>query len=577
MDARLSQLLDAEVEKTRQRFLRTLPLVAKLLLPAVAVQLVVAPGAAIGYLVFALAGMALPLVLDDTRSLRFNLVVVALLPIVAASIVQLTRGPFVAAASFLVPILYCLAVGAMSFHLRPGLVLVTGALGALFWLADYTWLLRPNLDPALLAGAPLDWSSQITRVIFMLAFTGAVARAVSVVKVMFFQAAAAARAQDLFAKYRLERVLGEGGMGRVWAATYCPEGGFVRPVAVKLIHDHLAKQPAFVDAFRREAEVSALLLHKNIVQVLDFGREGERWFLCMELVDGVTLSALLRRARRARRQLPPAVALYLAREIVEAIGYAHVDATDVRGRPLRLVHRDLAPANVLVSRAGQVKVTDFGVALARNLRESTGSASGGGSAGGFTGVVGHLGYMSPEQARGERPDARADLYAVGVMLWEMLAGRRLFAGRGTSFLADAGAAAVVPSLRTVRPELERGPYDAIIERATAGDRTARYASARELGRALCAALDELGWPDERDLASLVRECVDVQDVHDARDAQDARDRHEPPEALETTIEEGSSDSATPDDIEDLPTALQGAGRRARGDTTVGGAVYRECG
>ncbi len=575
MDARLSQFLDAEVEKTRQRFLRAMPLMAKLLLPAVAIQLLVAPGAAVGYLAFALCGMALPLVLDDTKSPRFNMVVVALLPVVAASIVQLTRGPLVAASSFLVPILYCLVVGAVSFHLRPPMVLITGALGALFWLGDYALLLRPALDEATVADAPLDWASQLTRAVFMLAFTGAVARAVAVVKVMFFQAAAAARAHDLFAKYRLERVLGEGGMGRVWQATYCPEGGFVRPVAVKLIHEHLAAQPAFVDAFRREAEVSALLLHKNIVQVLDFGREGERWFLCMELVDGITLSALMRRLRRAGRHLPPAVALYVAREIVEAIGYAHVDATDVRGRPLRLVHRDLAPANVLVARTGQVKVTDFGVAWARNQQESTNSGCGG-----FTGVVGHLGYMSPEQARGERPDACTDLYAVGVMLWEMLAGRRLFAGRSATDVGDASAAAVVPPLKDVRPELARGPFDAIIARATTSDRGARYASARALSRALCDALDDLGWPDERDLAQLVRDCA--HEVGPAATAARAA-----PTAHDTTVNDASADSAnadsasadsaTPDDIEDLPTALQPATVRGRGDIAPVPAVYRRCG
>ena len=568
MDARLSQFLDAEVEKARQRILRAMPLMAKLLLPAVAIQLVVAPGAAVSYLVFALCGMALPLVLDDTRSLRLNVVVAAMVPVVAACVVQLTRGPFVAASAFLVPILYCLVVGAVSFHLRPRLVVATGALGALFWLLDYALLLRPNIDDALLADAPLDWPSQLTRVVFMLAFTGAVARAVGLVKVMFFQAAAAARAHDLFAKYQLERVLGEGGMGRVWAATYCPEGGFVRPVAVKLIHERLAAQPAFVDAFRREAEVSALLLHKNIVQVLDFGREGSRWFLCMELVDGVTLSALLRRLRRAGRPLPPAVALYLAREIVEAIAYAHADATDLRGRPLRLVHRDLAPANVLVSRTGQVKVTDFGVAWARHLHESTN-----GGAGGFTGVVGHLGYMSPEQARGERPDAHNDLFAVGVMLWEMLAGRRLFAGRSASVVGEASATHDVPPLRTVRAELARGPFDVIIARATARDLAARYGSARQMARALCDALDALGWPDERDLASLVRACTD-----------DTERRHAP-EVLDTTVDDGGgdrsgdhgSDSSTPDDIEDLPTALQPATVRARGDTAAVAAVYRRCG
>ncbi|OGQ21705.1 MAG: hypothetical protein A2138_20995 [Deltaproteobacteria bacterium RBG_16_71_12] len=568
MDARLSQFLDAEVERTRLRFLRAMPLMSLLLLPAVAIQLAVAPRAALGYLAFAICGMGFPLALDDRRSPRLNLVVVALLPVVASGIVQLTRGALVAASSFLVPILFCLVVGAVSFHLRPRLVVAAGALGALFWLGNYGLLLRPRLDPALLHDAPFDWTSQATRAVFMLAFTGAVARSVGLVKVMFFHAAAAARAHDLFAKYRLERLLGEGGMGQVWAATYCPEGGFVRPVAVKVIHEHLAAQPAFVDAFRREAEVSALLLHKNIVQVLDFGREGERWFLCMELVDGITLATLLQRVRRAGRQLTPSVALFVAREIVEAVGYAHVGATDLRGRPLKLVHRDLAPANVLVSRTGQVKVTDFGVAFARGHGESTRSGTGE-RPGGFDGVVGHLGYMSPEQARGERPDAQADLYAVGVMLWEMLAGRRLFAGRSQTSVAAATAGARVPEVRQARPHVGRGPWDAIIARATAAERSAWFPSAREMAQALCSALDQLGWPDERDLMALVQ-------AH-AEEAPIARAKPEV-DAVEATVELLDGDSATPDGIEDLPTALvcgaPAPRRLARGDVAAAPAVHR---
>ncbi|MBI1944159.1 MAG: serine/threonine protein kinase [Deltaproteobacteria bacterium] len=574
MDERLSKFLDAEVEKTRLRFLRALPLMALLLLPAVAIQLLVAPGSALGYFAFALCGMVLPLVLDDRRSPRFNLVVVALLPVVASAVVQVTRGAFVAATSFLVPILFCLVVGAVSFHLRPRLVVATGALGALFWLGDYGLLLRPGLDPALLVGPPFDWTSQLTRVVFLLAFTGAVARSVGLVKVMFFHAAAAARAHDLFAKYRLERLLGEGGMGQVWAATYCPEGGFVRPVAVKLIHEHLAAQPAFVDAFRREAEVSALLLHKNIVQVLDFGREGERWFLCMELVEGMTLAALMRRVRRAGRQLSPSVALYLAREIVEGVGYAHTSATDLHGKPLRLVHRDLAPANVLVSRTGQVKVTDFGVAFARGHVESTRSGTAE-RPGGFDGVVGHLGYLSPEQARGERPDAQADLYAIGVMLWELLAGRRLFAGRSHTSVVAATEAAHVPPVRRARPTIGAGPWDAIIARATAADRASRFATARELSAALGAALDKLGWPDERDMVALVA-------AH-AEESRPARAPSSPPDAdaAEATLEVHDGDTATPDGIEDLPTALVGGGAShrpaVRGDMATAPAVYRRCG
>lgn len=539
MDARLARFLDLEVEKTRARFVRALPLLSLLLLPAVAIQLLAAPRAGLGYLGFALAGMILPLVVDDRRAPRFNVMLVALLPVVASAILQITRGALVATTSFLVAMIYCLVVGIAAFHLRPRMVLMVGGLGALFWQLHYALLLRPALDPKLLTDAPFDWTSQLTRAVIMLAFTGAVARSVAVVKTMFFQAAAAARAQDLFAKYRLERLLGKGGMGQVWAATYCPEGGFVRPVAVKLIHQRLAEQPAFVEAFRREAELSALLLHKNIVQVLDFGREGERWFLSMEYVDGLTLATLLRRMRRAGGALPPRVALFLAREIVEGIGYAHAGATDLSGQPLRLVHRDLAPANVLLSRTGQVKVSDFGVAWVRGQRDVEN---------GFAGVVGHLGYMSPEQACGERPDARTDLYAVGVMLWEMLAGQRLFPGRVSSSVAALAAHARVAPVAHARPGVGRGPWDAVIARATANDRATRFASAQEMSRALSDALDVVGWPQERDLAALVTEYCSGSEAHDDG-------------LLGATVADGTVEADTPDGIDELSTALHGCATR----------------
>lgn len=494
VDPRLARFLEIEAERLRLRFHRALPLLGALLLPAAVIQLAIDPRAGLAYLVFALCGAALPLLLDDQRSLRLNILIIALMPVVASAIIQLTRGPVIAGSNYLVPILYCAVVGIVGFHLKPGRVLLVGSLGVLFYALDVALLLRPALDPALLDVGPFDWVSQATRMVFMLAFAGAAARAVSVVRLIFFNAAKAARAAELFAKYRLERQVGSGGMGEVWAATYCPEGGFVRPVAVKMIHDRLAADEKFVAAFRHEAELSARLLHKNIVQVLDFGREGKRWFLTMEYVDGVPLSTLLRRLRRRGQRLTPSLALYVAREIVEGMAYAHREATDLQGRPLRVIHRDLAPANVLLSRTGQVKVTDFGVAWVRGAAEGKR---------GLDGLVGHYGYLAPEQAQGDRPGEATDLYAVGVILWEMLTCRRLFGGRTAESLAfDLENQEVSPPGEVV-PALGRGPWDALLERVLADDPARRYPNARALGDALTRALDEVGWPIDRELGALV--------------------------------------------------------------------------
>lgn len=526
MDPRLAKFLELESERLRLRFHRTLPVLGALLLPAAVIQLLIEPRSGLAYLTFALIGAALPLLLDDQRAPRVNLVVIALIPVVASAVIQLTRGAFIAGTSYLVPILFCAVVGIVGFHLQPQRVLVVGGMAVLFHGLNVALLLRPALPPEVQAQGPFDLVSQATRMAFLLAFVGAAARAVSVVRLLFFNAATAARAADLFAKYRLDLVLGSGGMGEVWAATYCPEGGFVRPVAVKLIHDRLAADEKFVSAFRREAELSARLLHKNIVQVLDFGREGERWFLTMEFVDGLPLSALLRRLRRRQERLSPSLALYVAREIVEAMAYAHREATDLNGRPLRVIHRDLAPANVLVSRTGQVKVTDFGVAWVRGATDGTR---------GIAGLVGHYGYLAPEQGTGGRPDEQADLYAVGVILWEMLTCRRLFGGRTAESLARDLEHAHLRLPVDVVPAVGRGPWDAVLARALAPAPGARYPTARALADALTRALDEVGWPIDRDLATLVEGVLAAPATTPRTDAV----RGEP-----TFVEEATEDRAT---------------------------------
>ncbi|HEX5747840.1 MAG TPA: serine/threonine-protein kinase [Archangium sp.] len=209
----------------------------------------------------------------------------------------------------------------------------------------------------------------------------------------------AIRAKDLLGKYFLHERLGVGGMAEVFRATYSPEGGFEKVVAIKRILPAYAEDEDFVTLFRREAELGSLLNHPNIIQVLDVGRFKDTYFMAMEHIEGVSLRELL----KSHGPLPPEVVAYIGAELGEALDY---------------VHRDVNPPNILLSRIGEVKLGDFGVARAGIHVRLTEADR----------VRGKLGYLSPEQARGESSDGRADLFALGATLHEALTGRPLFKG-----------------------------------------------------------------------------------------------------------------------------------------------------
>ena len=284
----------------------------------------------------------------------------------------------------------------------------------------------------------------------------------------------AVRSEELFGKYRLGKLLASGGMGTVYEATYCPEGGFSKRVAVKRIHGHLADDEWFVDAFRREAELGSRLTHPNIVQVLDFGTEGGGYFLAMEFVDGLTLHELMKRARTTGLALPPALVAWAGRQIASGLAFAHTEARDATGGCLHVIHRDLSPANVLLSRAGEVKVTDFGVAKALGDKSETVTTS----------MVGKLAYMAPEQLLGQPMDERCDLFALGVILWEALCGRRLFQSDSDGATVHDVLHKAAPPPSTQRSDLGSGRWDDVVARALSRDRDARFSSAAEMASAL---------------------------------------------------------------------------------------------
>jgi serine/threonine-protein kinase len=216
-------------------------------------------------------------------------------------------------------------------------------------------------------------------------------------------------------RYKIVRKVADGGMAEIFLATQTGREGFQKPVILKRIHSTIYADPQFRNMFIDEAHISMGLSHSNIVQILDLGVGNGRYFLVMEVVDGWDLGRLIHRAAQAGTPLPRDLGLYVAAEVCRALAYAH-GKTDANGQLLGIVHRDVSPQNILVSEQGEVKLTDFGIAKAMGKREQTG-----------TGVVkGKVAFMSPEQALGKAIDARSDLFAVGVVLYQLMTGVRPF-------------------------------------------------------------------------------------------------------------------------------------------------------
>jgi serine/threonine-protein kinase len=269
-------------------------------------------------------------------------------------------------------------------------------------------------------------------------------------------------------RYKIVRKVADGGMAEIFLATQMGREGFQKPVILKRIHSTIYADPQFRNMFIDEAHISMGLSHSNIVQILDLGVGNGRYFLVMEVVDGWDLGRVLHRAAQAGTPLPRELGLYVAAETCRALAYAH-GKVDPDGQLLGIVHRDVSPQNILLSQQGEVKLTDFGIAKAMGKREQTG-----------TGVVkGKVAFMSPEQALGKHIDARSDLFAVGVVLYQLMTGVRPF----------DGATDLETLLRVQRADF-RPPHvaapdlpphvSAIISKAMQLDPDMRYQSAEEM-------------------------------------------------------------------------------------------------
>lgn len=280
----------------------------------------------------------------------------------------------------------------------------------------------------------------------------------------------AASASAPIERYVVLEFLSEGGMGAIYLGKKMGAGGFEKEVVLKQLLPEFTSQPEFIDLFLREARLSATLDHANIIHTIDLVTAGQEHFIVMEFLDGADLRTLAKRAKRRRAKLGPAAGIYIAREVLSALAYAHAK-TGPDGTPLRLIHRDVSPSNLLVSKNGEVKLTDFGIAKAATHTSI------------FYKVKGKVGYMSPEQAKGDPLDHRSDLYSLAVCLYELLTGERLFVAAGLTTSAEEiySQPIELPSRKVagLPPELDK-----VMLKALAIDANARYQTAGEFAEAL---------------------------------------------------------------------------------------------
>jgi serine/threonine protein kinase len=246
-----------------------------------------------------------------------------------------------------------------------------------------------------------------------------------------------------FAGYEIEALIGRGGMADVYRARALagPHAGM--PIALKRLRPELARDPQYLELFHREAAVTCRLSHPTCIEVFETGVAGGTPFIAMEYVDGRNLRQILNQCVERKILLPLDFAAFLAHRVAEALAHAH-EGVDRTGRPLGIVHCDVSPSNVFISRLGEIKLGDFGVALAAGADAPVG------------GSFGKIHYLAPEQIRGERPTPATDLFALGAMTFELLTNTHAFPGRSVNEVGQAILAGKLRAPSELRPEV---PFD----------------------------------------------------------------------------------------------------------------------
>jgi len=273
---------------------------------------------------------------------------------------------------------------------------------------------------------------------------------------------------ETFGKYSLIERIGVGGMAEIFLAkTEGPEG-FSKTVVIKRIRPNLSDDASFVNMFLNEAKIAALLNHSNIAQIFELGRIGKSYFIAMEYIHGRDMRAIINKSEGMGIPFPMEYSLKITGEVCEGLFYAH-QKNDEDGSALSIIHRDITPENVMVSFDGEVKLLDFGIAKAKILVSDTRAGE----------IKGKAGYLSPEQVKGKILDQRSDLFGVGVVLYEWLAGRKLFGGK-----ADIEMLRSVLEGKIVPPSYFRqnipAEVDGLVMKALRRNRDERHQTAREL-------------------------------------------------------------------------------------------------
>jgi eukaryotic-like serine/threonine-protein kinase len=303
---------------------------------------------------------------------------------------------------------------------------------------------------------------------------------------------------DTHQRYRVTDKIDAGGMAEVYRGiAESAVGGLKKAIAIKKILPSLTKNKKFISMFLDEARVSMHLQHANIVGVFDIGMADTSYFIVMEFVDGANLKTILESLRRQGKRLPVAETLYVMMEVCKGLHYAHEVPDPETGHELGIVHRDISPPNILISKRGEVKLVDFGLAKATSQLEST-----------DPGVVkGKFSYLSPEAASGKDVDRRADIFAVGILLYELLTGKRLFYGETDYQTVELVRQAKVPPLQPQNPDVQ-AELEQIIRKALARDLGARFQTAADLQDALAQYLfSQRLKVTSRDIERLVASCL----------------------------------------------------------------------
>src|SRR5688572_2345608 len=364
-----------------------------------------------------------------------------------------------------------------------------------------------------------------------------------------------APAPNVFGRYRLIADIGRGGMSDVYlAVTEGTEAAaqFQKLLVIKMLKRELGEDPDFVKMFLNEARLAARLNHPNIVQTIEIGNAGGRYFLAMEYLEGQPLHRVFRNAD-ARENLSLAMRLHILVQALGGLHYAH-DRTDYDGSPLDIVHRDISPSNLFVTYDGQVKLMDFGIAKARDSEAET-----------RVGVFkGKAAYIAPEQVKGDGVDRRADIYSSGVLLWEMVTGRRLWQGLTQSETLKRVMAGEVPKPSSIDPRVPR-ELERIAMKALALHREERYGSASELGAELERFAEHL-LPAVigRDIGSVVSQAFteDRGRIRQVIEAQLARQPGSHSLLPELTFMVDTGRNSLPGEHHDAPTAQESHGTSA---------------